>query len=144
VVNFTLCRFTRWGSAPATYWTGGSVGPRAGLDAVEKRKISCLSREWNHGRPARSPSLYRLSDPSCQKYIGLMRYIYFFGYDEQYVFMKIGKTSSVNNAERLQPFTSLHVRTTYRHPRPQPDRVLLSTPFTSCASFHYILFTHGA
>jgi hypothetical protein len=31
------------------------VGPRAGLDAMEERKISCPYREWNPGRPARSP-----------------------------------------------------------------------------------------
>jgi hypothetical protein len=29
------CRFT-----PGTHWIGGWVGPRAGLDDVEKRKIS--------------------------------------------------------------------------------------------------------
>jgi hypothetical protein len=39
------------------------VGHKAGLDAVE-RKISCPCREWNPGRPIRSPSLYRLSQPS--------------------------------------------------------------------------------
>jgi hypothetical protein len=30
------------------------VGRRAGLDAVEKRQISCSYRELNHGHPARS------------------------------------------------------------------------------------------
>jgi hypothetical protein len=39
------------------------VGPRAGLDAVKKRKIPFPWRELNSGRPARSPSLYRLSCP---------------------------------------------------------------------------------
>jgi hypothetical protein len=38
------------------------VGPRVGLDDVEKRKI-VHCRESNPGRPARSPSLYRLSYP---------------------------------------------------------------------------------
>jgi hypothetical protein len=37
------------------------VGPRAGLDAVEKRKISCPCRESNPGSCALSPSVYQLS-----------------------------------------------------------------------------------
>jgi hypothetical protein len=45
--------------ARGTLWIGGWVGSKAGLDAVEKRKIlSC--RESNPGRPVCSPSLYRL------------------------------------------------------------------------------------
>jgi hypothetical protein len=39
------------------------VGARAGLDAGETRRILCPYRESNPGRPARSPSLYRLSSP---------------------------------------------------------------------------------
>jgi hypothetical protein len=37
------------------------MGPKAGLDDVEKRKIACHYKESNPGRPAHSPSLYRLS-----------------------------------------------------------------------------------
>jgi hypothetical protein len=33
----------------------------ASLDPVVKRKISCPYQEWDSGRPAQSPSLYRLS-----------------------------------------------------------------------------------
>jgi hypothetical protein len=33
-------RFTHGDKAPSTYWIGGWVGPRAGLDALEKREIS--------------------------------------------------------------------------------------------------------
>jgi hypothetical protein len=29
---------------PGTHWTGGWVGPRAGLDAETRRKLLCLSR----------------------------------------------------------------------------------------------------
>jgi hypothetical protein len=35
----------------------------AGFDAVEKRKISCICRELNPGRPDHIPPLYRLSYP---------------------------------------------------------------------------------
>lgn len=33
------CSFTPWETAPSTHWTEDFVGPRVGLDAVEKRKI---------------------------------------------------------------------------------------------------------
>jgi hypothetical protein len=56
-----LGRFT-----PGTHWMGGWVGPRTGLDVVEKRKVALLCRESNPGRPARSLSLYRLSHLDSQ------------------------------------------------------------------------------
>jgi hypothetical protein len=34
------CCFTPGKRAPGTHWIGGWVGPRAGLDDVEKRKFS--------------------------------------------------------------------------------------------------------
>jgi hypothetical protein len=40
--------------SPGPHLTGGWMGSRAGLDAVEKRKISYPYRESNLGRPARS------------------------------------------------------------------------------------------
>jgi hypothetical protein len=48
--------------APGTHWIGGSVGPRAGLDDMEKRKFLTLpGLELRPlGRPSRSQSLYRL------------------------------------------------------------------------------------
>jgi hypothetical protein len=50
---------------PGTYWIGGWVGPRAGLDDVEKRKFLTLSglELLPFGCPARSQSLYRLRYP---------------------------------------------------------------------------------
>jgi hypothetical protein len=43
-----------------THWIGGRIGPRGGLDAVEKRKISCPSWESKPYRPGRNLSLYLL------------------------------------------------------------------------------------
>jgi hypothetical protein len=40
-------RFAPGGTAPGTYWIGGCVGPRAGLDSVEEIEISCCYRESN-------------------------------------------------------------------------------------------------
>jgi hypothetical protein len=37
-------RFTPEERAPGTQWIGGWVGPRAGLDDMEKRKFLTLSR----------------------------------------------------------------------------------------------------
>jgi hypothetical protein len=53
-------RFTPRGKAPGTHWIRGWVGPRAGLDDLEKRKyltppgLELLTL----GRPTRSQSLY--------------------------------------------------------------------------------------
>jgi hypothetical protein len=41
-------RFKPGGRSSDVYWIGGWVGPTAGLDVVEKRKICCLCRESNH------------------------------------------------------------------------------------------------
>jgi hypothetical protein len=40
----------------ATYWTGGWVGPRAGLNAVVKRKIPSPCRESNPRTPIVNPT----------------------------------------------------------------------------------------
>jgi hypothetical protein len=51
--------------APGNHWVVGWVGPRAGLDDVEKRKFLTLRglEIRSLGRPARSQSLYRLRYP---------------------------------------------------------------------------------
>jgi hypothetical protein len=48
-------------SPPGTHLIVGCEGTRAGLDSVEKRKISFPCLESNLSRPAHSPSIYRLS-----------------------------------------------------------------------------------
>jgi hypothetical protein len=53
------CCFIPWEIAPGTHWIGGLVGPRAGPDVVEKRKMLPLSG-FGPRRPDRSPSLHRL------------------------------------------------------------------------------------
>jgi hypothetical protein len=65
------CRFTPGERTSGTFWIGGWVGPRTGLDDVEKRKFLTLSglELWSLGRPARSQSLYRLRYPGF--HIGL-------------------------------------------------------------------------
>jgi hypothetical protein len=59
------CRFTPGERAHRTHWIGGSVGPRAGQDNLEKRKFLSLPglELRSLGRPARSQSLYRLRYP---------------------------------------------------------------------------------
>jgi hypothetical protein len=57
-----LCRIAIGERASGIHCIGGWVGPRAGLGAVEERNILPY-RQSNPGRPARSPSLYRLNYP---------------------------------------------------------------------------------
>jgi hypothetical protein len=58
-------RFTPGESAPGTHWTGGWVGPRTGLDDVEKRKFLTLPglELLPLSRLPHSQSLYRLHCP---------------------------------------------------------------------------------
>jgi hypothetical protein len=53
------CRFTTGQRAPDTHCRGGWLGPRAGLDEVEKRKLLTLQGLELRplSRPARGPSL---------------------------------------------------------------------------------------
>jgi hypothetical protein len=55
-------RFICGERTPATHWMGGLVGPRAGLNDIERRKILLLQilELRPFGRPARRQSLYRL------------------------------------------------------------------------------------
>jgi hypothetical protein len=53
-------RFTPGESTHGTHFTGGWVGPRAGLEAEARIKLLCLCRGSNPGRPVRSQSLYWL------------------------------------------------------------------------------------
>jgi hypothetical protein len=54
-----------WERTPGIHSIGGWVGPRAGLDEVEKRNVLTLPRLELRPfcRPARSQSLYRLRYP---------------------------------------------------------------------------------
>jgi hypothetical protein len=51
-------RFSPGERTPGTHCTGGWVVPRAGLDTEIRRKILCLCRGLNPGRPVRSQTLY--------------------------------------------------------------------------------------
>jgi hypothetical protein len=61
----TLGRFIPGERAPGAPWIGGWVGPKTGLDDVERKKILPLSvlELRPLGRPARTQSLYRLRYP---------------------------------------------------------------------------------
>jgi hypothetical protein len=58
-------RFSPGKRALGIYWIGGWVGPRAGLEDIEKRKFLTLPELERRplGHPARSQSLYRLCYP---------------------------------------------------------------------------------
>jgi hypothetical protein len=58
-------RFTLGERALASHWLGGWVGPRAGVDSVEKVKFLTLPglKLRPLGSPVRSQALYRLRYP---------------------------------------------------------------------------------
>jgi hypothetical protein len=64
-------RFTPGERTPGTHWTGGWVGPRAGLFAETRRNILCPCRGSNPDRPARSQTLYCLSNLRPQRILFL-------------------------------------------------------------------------
>jgi hypothetical protein len=68
--------------APGTHWIGAWVGPRAGMDEMEKTKFFILPGLELRllGRPARSQSLYRLRYPGSYLYKYIYIYIYICGY----------------------------------------------------------------
>jgi hypothetical protein len=49
------CRFTPGKGASSTHCIGGWVGPRAGMNVMEKRNISCPCREENKDPSAVHP-----------------------------------------------------------------------------------------
>jgi hypothetical protein len=60
-------RHTPGDKTPGTHWIGYWVGPRVGLDDVEKRQFLTLTGLEHRalGLPARSQSLYRLLLLKC-------------------------------------------------------------------------------
>jgi hypothetical protein len=63
---------------PDAHWIGGWLGPRAGLNAVEREKFPSPHRESNTNpdHPARSQSLYRLSYLSSRTFVRHVLYLY--------------------------------------------------------------------
>jgi hypothetical protein len=70
-----LDSFTPRERAPGTHCIGGCVGPRAGLNDMEKWKfLPSPGLELRHlGRPVRSQSLYRLSYPGSSSSIQILK-----------------------------------------------------------------------
>jgi hypothetical protein len=54
--------FTPGERALSTHWMGDEMGPRAGLDAVKKRRISFHYRELNPDTPAVQTTSGRYTD----------------------------------------------------------------------------------
>jgi hypothetical protein len=57
VTSFTL-RALYPARVPSTHWKWGLMGPRAGVDVMEKRRIFFIFQESNLGRPARSYPIF--------------------------------------------------------------------------------------
>jgi hypothetical protein len=57
-------RFNLRERARDTHWIGGWVGPRAGMDAVVKKKFPAAAGTGTRDHPARSPALYYWAIPA--------------------------------------------------------------------------------
>jgi hypothetical protein len=64
------CRFTPRGRAPGTHSIGGWVGPRAGLDDVEKNKFRTLPGIELQPRPVVQPVASRYTDCGIPAHAG--------------------------------------------------------------------------
>jgi len=60
--------FTPRERAPGTHWIGGWVVPRAGLDAMVKRKIPSSCRDLNPHSSSPQPSAILVSYPGSGRY----------------------------------------------------------------------------
>jgi hypothetical protein len=72
------CEWSASCSGPSTRWVGGWLDPqsRSGSYGQEKKMSTC--RKLNTGRPARNPSLYRLTYPGSHCWILCVKYIYIY------------------------------------------------------------------
>jgi hypothetical protein len=104
-------RVTPGEGSPGTHRIGGWVGPRAGLDEVEKRKFFTLPgfELRTLGRPVRSQPLYRLRYPGSIWYVfGHKKCIQYF----------VGKPKE----KKLQSYRDL--MTSYKKPTALTDMLL--------------------
>jgi hypothetical protein len=69
----TSGQFHPWGKSAGINWLGGCVGSIVGLNAVEKRSISCPYRESNPGRPASNYVKCKLSKQSSSVISAIFR-----------------------------------------------------------------------
>jgi hypothetical protein len=93
-------RFTPGERAPGTHWIEGWVGPKAGLDEVEKRKFLTLPglelRPLD--RPARSQSLYRLRYPRSNINNNTWMTYYYYYY---YYLRELNSQGSITESVRM-------------------------------------------
>jgi hypothetical protein len=86
---------------PGTHWTGGWVGPRAGLKLCDKSRPTWIR---SPDRPARSQSLYRMSSPGPIFYV-LLYIMYYILHVTHYIVYFIAFVAFQNStAEKIQFF----------------------------------------
>jgi hypothetical protein len=107
-------RFTSREGAPCTHWIGGWVGPRAGLDAVVKRKILSPSRDSNPRSSSSQPSAIhniKIAPKEVSRANSQQTESKHFPCSPCYYYLK-EQSSRISYDERRSHLTSLHRRHT--------------------------------
>jgi hypothetical protein len=94
-----------WERATGTHWTGDWLGPKAYMNAMEKRKISCSCWELNPSHPVCNQFLYQLNYPAAKKFLGCCNTITLMCLPDPNLWLFIGQLKNPFTSSGIEPAT---------------------------------------